>query len=121
MNYVSVVIPSKNAGQSFRQTLESIYYQQVPFRFEVVIVDSGSTDDTLRIWQAKAVQGTAIDPSNPAQPRPPGSVVAAGKQGIDVVTGDGLLRITQLQAPGKRPMPVLDFINARSLDGTLLV
>jgi methionyl-tRNA formyltransferase len=48
-------------------------------------------------------------------------VVAAGKQGIDVVTGDGLLRITQLQAPGKRPMPVLDFINARSLDGTLLV
>jgi methionyl-tRNA formyltransferase len=78
-------------------------------------------DDTLRIWQAKALQGTAIDPSNPAQPRPPGSVVAAGKQGIDVVTGDGLLRITQLQAPGKRPMPVLDFINARSLDGALLV
>lgn len=32
----------------------------------------------------------------------PGTVVAAGEEGIDVATGDGLLRVTQLQRAGRR-------------------
>jgi len=47
--------------------------------------------------------------------RLPGKVVAESVSGIDVVTGEGLLRITELQAEGKRRMPVADFLNANSL------
>jgi rhamnosyltransferase len=64
MNYVSIVILSKNAGQSFRQTLESIYSQRVPFRFEVIVVDSGSTDDTLHICKEFPLTVLAIHPED---------------------------------------------------------
>jgi methionyl-tRNA formyltransferase len=51
---------------------------------------------------------------------PPGRVLATGRAGIDVVTGKGLLRITRLQLPGKRPMTAAEFLNARRLEGELL-
>lgn len=62
MSYVSIVIPSKDAGQGFRQTLDSIYSQQAPFDFQVVVVDSGSTDDTLDICGEFPVTVLAIHP-----------------------------------------------------------
>jgi methionyl-tRNA formyltransferase len=65
--------------------------------------------ETLRIWSAEAVAGPAADP---------GDVVAADRNGIAVATGEGMLRITCLQPPGKRPMAAADFLNARTLDGT---
>ena len=44
-------------------------------------------------------------------------MVGADHTGIRVATGDGLLQITRLQPPGKRPMDTADFLNARSMDG----
>lgn len=43
---------------------------------------------------------------------PPGTVVQAGADGIDVACGADVLRITELQLPGGRPMPACDFLNA---------
>ena len=65
--------------------------------------------DMLRIWSARALQDAAD--------AEPGQVVAANRDGIDVATGSTLLRISVLQAPGKRPLPALDFLNARDLAG----
>ncbi len=43
----------------------------------------------------------------------PGTVIAAGKAGIDVATGNGVLRIQQLQVPGGRPLSAAQFLNGR--------
>ncbi len=47
----------------------------------------------------------------------PGTIVAAGKQGIEVACGDGkLLRITQLQAPGGKRMAAADYLRGHPLN-----
>lgn len=46
----------------------------------------------------------------------PGTIVAAGKQGIDVACGDGkVLRITQLQAPGGKRMAAADYLRGHPI------
>lgn len=57
----------------------------------------------LRIWQAKAV-----DEHKRAQP---GTIIAASKQGIDVATGEGVLRLLQLQKAGSKAMDAAAFLN----------
>jgi len=69
---------------------------------------------TLRLWASEPLP---TEKHNTA----PGSVIAASKIGIDIATGKGVLRITRLQPPGKRPMSAAEFLNARSLDGETLV
>jgi len=65
----------------------------------------------LRIWEAHALDGAAATA---------GTVMAAGREGIDVATGSGLLRITHLQMPGKRAMSAADFINSQQIQGIIL-
>jgi len=43
----SVIIPTKNPGPVFRQVLTSVLNQDVNFDYEVLVIDSGSTDGTL--------------------------------------------------------------------------
>ena len=64
--------------------------------------------DTMRIWRAQL--GDRIRSGQP------GEIIAVSKQGLDVQTTDGILRITQLQLPGKRAMQVQDFLNANTID-----
>jgi len=68
---------------------------------------------TLRLWASEL-------PDVDAGAEPPGRVVATGKSGIDVATRMGLLRITRLQLPGKRPMTAAEFLNAHRLEGKTL-
>ena len=42
----------------------------------------------------------------------PGVILALNKQGLDVATSDGVLRISELQMPGKKVMRAKDFANA---------
>lgn len=46
-----------------------------------------------------------------------GTVIGESKDGIDIATGDGAVRITRLQVPGGKKLAVRDFLNARSLSG----
>jgi methionyl-tRNA formyltransferase len=64
-------------------------------------------EERTRIWQA-----CIIDETHECAP---GTVLAAGKQGIDVATGRQALRLLELQRPGKRRMSAADYLNAISL------
>jgi methionyl-tRNA formyltransferase len=70
-------------------------------------------ETVLRLWGCELPGGVADD-------APPGRVLETSKAGIDVATGDGLLRITRLQLAGKRPMTAAEFLNARELRGESL-
>ncbi|MBL1277164.1 MAG: methionyl-tRNA formyltransferase [Ectothiorhodospiraceae bacterium] len=66
----------------------------------------------LRIWLAEV-----IDDKNTTENTLPGTVLAESREGIDVATGDGVLRITQLQLPGGKALSAEQFLNAHSVLG----
>ncbi|MEI4949860.1 methionyl-tRNA formyltransferase [Aeromonas caviae] len=60
---------------------------------------------TVKVWQAEVVaqdHGQAV-----------GTLLKADKQGIEVATGQGVLRLLTLQPPGKKAMSVSDLLNSR--------
>lgn len=78
----------------------------------------------LRIWRGEHVLVTPpsltlshkgggdkkVLPSLPS----PGTILSLHKQGIDVATGEGGLRILELQLPGKKVMPVETVLNGHA-------
>ena len=59
---VSIAVLTKNAGPEFRATLEGVFTQHVSVPFEVVVVDSGSTDGTLDLLGEFPVRTHSIAP-----------------------------------------------------------
>ena len=43
----------------------------------------------------------------------PGTVLAAGREGIDIACGEGVLRVRTLQRPGGKAITAADYLNAR--------
>ena len=68
----------------------------------------------LRVWRAEVAASAAAGAGRAA----PGSVVGTRPEGIDVATGEGVLRLTELQSPGGKVMSASAWLRAHSLDGT---
>jgi methionyl-tRNA formyltransferase len=68
----------------------------------------------LRIFAAEAVAAAAGR-------EPPGTIVAAGRAGVDVATGDGVLRLTRIQPPSARVMDAAAYLAAHSVAGAQFV
>jgi len=55
--------------------------------------------ERLRLLKARAVDAPVHDPV--------GTIVAVGAAGLDIATGKGLLRVSQMQRAGRRPQPAI--------------
>jgi methionyl-tRNA formyltransferase len=67
------------------------------------IAEGEIAGDSVRIHRAVAIEGRGT----------PGTVLAAGRDGIDVACGEGALRIRVLQRAGGKLITAADYLNAR--------
>ncbi len=63
-NLVSIVILTKNAGYDFEKTIDAIYKQRIDNGYEIIVVDSGSKDETLNILRKYGVKLYQISPND---------------------------------------------------------
>ena len=80
---VSVIIPAYNAERFIGQTLESVLAQTYA-NFEVLVVDDGSTDETVALVHSYAAQDSRIKLQQQAN----AGVAAARNAGIQAATGE---------------------------------
>lgn len=71
------------------------------------IAETKIQGERVRIYQANALEIKSTEA--------PGTLLAANKDGIDIATADGVLRLLKVQRDGSRIMPVADYLNARPL------
>jgi methionyl-tRNA formyltransferase len=64
-------------------------------------------EERTRIWRASVVRDD--------HDSKPGTVLSTGKHGIDIATGKQVLRLLELQRPGKRRMSAADYLNAKTI------
>lgn len=62
-------------------------------------------EQPVKVWQASVITGSTT--------QAPGTILQAGKDGIQVATADGILNIETLQPAGKKPMAARDLLNSR--------
>jgi methionyl-tRNA formyltransferase len=76
------------------------------------VAETRYADRQLRIWDAQVIPGEAGGL--------PGTVVSAGKTGIEVACGGGRLRLLEVQLPGARAVTAGEFVNAHNMEGVRL-
>jgi methionyl-tRNA formyltransferase len=69
------------------------------------VAEADVAGETLRIWKANTLPGGTA--------AVPGSIVAAGREGIDVACEPGILRLLEVQRAGGRRIAAADLVNAR--------
>jgi methionyl-tRNA formyltransferase len=84
------------------------------------VCETRCAGETLRIWDAVAIPAADPAPAQVAESRAPGTVIAAGAHGIDVATGEGVLRLLSVQRPGRRAVAAGDLANSLALAGVVL-
>ena len=103
-------IKSADAELDWKETAENLArkvraYNPVPGAWFMV------GDERVKCWTAECA--AAVD-------APPGTVVVAGKDGVDVSCADGVLRLQSLQRPGKRAVSAAEFASQVDLSGRQL-
>jgi methionyl-tRNA formyltransferase len=73
---------------------------------QFTFIESENKEHRIRVWQASVqeYQGNAVI----------GTIIKVDREGIDVVTTKGALRLEIIQLPGKKALPVKDLLNGRS-------
>ena len=91
----SVLIPVKNGGALLGEVLDAVLAQETDWPFEVLIIDSGSSDDSVQIARSRGVKVTTIPPKDFSHG---GTRNLLGQQS----RGDFLVYLTQDAKPATR-------------------
>ncbi|WP_028024406.1 methionyl-tRNA formyltransferase [Enterovibrio calviensis] len=76
-----------------------------PWPMSYFSLTANDTEHNIKVWSA--------DVDAEQSDKAPGTILSADKTGIRVATGDGVLRLTSLQPPGKKAMSAADMLNSR--------
>ena len=92
---VSIAIATYNGGEDFIECLQMVFEQKVKFPFEVIVIDSGSTDGTLDFLKGYPIRLKQISPKefNHGLTR---------NMGIELAQGRFVVLITQDAIPADR-------------------
>lgn len=98
---ISVVIPAFNEHEHIPNCLKSLANQDCTSKYEIIVVDNGSTDDTAAIAQSLAVRVISQPQRGIARARQTGFEAAAGDiiastDADTILPADWLSRIEQL-------------------------
>jgi methionyl-tRNA formyltransferase len=69
---------------------------------------SSLAGEAVKLWRAEVVSADAGQ-------SPPGTVLGADATGIDVATGQGVLRLTELQRAGGKRLAAADFLRGAAV------
>jgi len=105
-NYASKLSKAE-AEIDWHQSADAINRLVHAFNPWPVAYTSIGNNKVLRIWGASVSEKTTT--------AEPGTVLSESREGIDVATGQGVLSLTQLQLPGKKPQSTQEFLNGHSL------
>ena len=90
--FVSIVIPTLNSGKTLEACLRSITGQTMPRdRYEIVLADAGSTDDTLKIARAYGVDQIVANPLKTGEAGKVAGIKASSGALIALVDSDNIL------------------------------
>ncbi|PMN71274.1 methionyl-tRNA formyltransferase [Enterovibrio norvegicus] len=76
-----------------------------PWPMSHFTLTANDTEHNIKVWDA--------DVDAEQSDKTPGTILSADKTGIRVATGDGVLRLTSIQPPGKKAMGAADILNSR--------
>ena len=86
MNLISVIVPIYNSSKYLDECIQSILHQTYK-NLEIILVDDGSTDDSLEICEKYAKEDSRIKIVHKEN----GGLSSARNAGLDVVSGDYLM------------------------------
>jgi methionyl-tRNA formyltransferase len=105
-------IDKAEAQIQWQQSAEQIDRQVRAFN-PAPIAETRFNGGQLRVWDAEPIEA----PAGGHATMPPGTVLSATQEGIDVVCGSGILRILRLQLAGRKPLAAAEFLRGQRLDG----
>lgn len=106
LNKGEALINWRNKADMLEKTVRAFNPWPVAY---TTIENKQSEIQNLRIWDTHIIKNTSPLPQSVI----PGTIIESSKNGIVVVTGDGLLSITQLQLPGSKTLSAEQVLNAK--------
>lgn len=72
-------------------------------------------DKMVKLHEAEAIKAENYSGKLP-EDAVPGTVIAASAEGLDIAAGDGVLRVTQIQMPGKKRVEFKEYLKGNSIE-----